>query len=103
MGPRTTIGVQTPRIRPPGSSDWVAAKNSGTSTSGKGGGSKWATVGPSGRGLKEMIQEPEDFPALVLSAGSSTDLPYYKDAVDDQEMEVEQGRETLTNNFWSTY
>ena len=49
------------------------------------------------------IQDPEDFPALVLSAGSSTDLPDNEDAVDDQEMEVEQGRETPTDNFWSTY
>ena len=34
---------------------------------------------------------------------SSTDLPDYEDAVDDQEMEVEQGRETPTDNSWSTY
>ena len=88
-----------PKDPPPGSSDRVAAKNSGTSTSGKGGGSKWATVGPSGRSSKGTIQDPEDFPALVLSAGSSTDLPDYEDAVDDQEMEVEQGRETPTDNF----
>ena len=47
-----------------------------------------------------MIQ---DFPALALQAGSSTDLPDYEDDVIDQEMEVEQGQETPTDNFWSNY
>ena len=92
-----------PKDPPPGSSDWVAAKNSGTSTSGKGGGPKWTIVRPSGRGPMGTILDPEDFPALVPPAGSSTDLPDYEDAMDDQEMEVEQGQETPTDNFWSNY
>ena len=65
---------------PPGSSDWVAVKNSGTSSaSGKGGGSKW-TARPSGRGPKGMIRDSEDFLALVPLDCSSTNLLDYEDA-----------------------
>ena len=73
-----------PKDPPPGSSDWVAAKNSGTSSaSGREGGPKRTVGWPSGRGPKGTIRDPEDFPALVPPAGSSTNLLDYKDAVDD--------------------
>ena len=99
--PNISLSVAAPKDPPPGSSKWVAAKNSGTSTSGKGGGPKWTTMGPSGRGPRGTNQDPEDFPALVSPAGSSTDLPDHEDAVADQKMDVEQGRETPADNFWS--
>ena len=60
-------------------------------------------MGSSGRGPRGTNQDPEDFPALVLPAGSSTDLPDYEDAVVDQKMDAEQGRETPVDNFWSNY
>ena len=67
-----------PRDLPPGSPDWVAAKNSGTSSaSGREGGPKRTVVWPSGRGPKGTIRDPEDFPALVPPAGSSTNLAGY--------------------------
>ena len=58
-------------------------------------------MGPRGRGPRGTNQDPEDFPALDSPAGSSTDLPDYEDAVVDQKMDVEQGRETPADNFWS--
>ena len=99
--PNISLSVAAPKDPPPGSSKWVAAKNSGTSTSGKGGGPKWTAMGPSGRGPRGTNQDPEDFPALVSPAGSSTDLPDHEDAVADQKMDVEQGHETPADNFWS--
>ena len=67
-----------PKDPPPGSFDWVAAKNSSTSSStGKEGGPKRTVGWPSGRGPKGTIRDPEDFPALLPPAGSSTNLTAY--------------------------
>ena len=86
----------SPKDPPPGSSDWVAANTSSSSASGKVGG---ATARPSGWGLVETSQDPTDFPVLVPPVGSSTsNLPHHEDAVIDQK-EVEQGKETLADNF----
>ena len=56
----------------------MAAKNPSTSSaSGKEGGPKRTVGWASGRGPKGTIRDPEDFPALVPPAGSSTNLTAY--------------------------
>ena len=97
-----------PKDPPPGSFDWVAAKNSSTSSaSGKEGGPKRTVRWPSGRGPKGTIRDPKDFPALVPPAGSSTNLLDYLNLwcrasqdVEDKQLSIFESIQIRIQQFW---
>ena len=100
-GTKTSVSLPlaaNPKDPPTGSSDWVAAKKSRVSGGpGEAGDNSSVRVSrPFSTGT--FIVDLEDFPTLV-PPGSSLALTDYKDS-EYYQMEVEEGHETLANNFW---